>query len=243
MLTLVSFPAGLNEPSLSNFCTKAMILLNMAEQDWHPKFAVTTKDAPYSKLPYVQTPQGTVGDSNALVTYLEGQGAELFSGLTAAQRGQAHAVMRMAEENLRYGMMFDRWADPAGWAAFMPVVFGDMPAPLKLIIPAQVRKPILKGLKWQGLGRFDAAERQAYFQADLDALAAVLEGRKWLFGDQPCAADASVLPVLSGCEGALIDSALRRSIRANSTLMAYIERGREALYGPLLGLTSISAAA
>lgn len=241
MITLHSFPGALGEPSMSGFCTKAMILLEMSGKDWTVKFTVDSKVSPFGKLPLLETPEGRVADSNLLIGWLETRGADLFPGLSSVEKAQAHAVIRMAEENLRYGMMYDRWVDPEGWAAFMPVVFGDMPAPLRLIIPGKIRKGIVKGLQWQGLGRFGAAERMAYFEADLAALTDLLWSRDWLMGDKPTAADAAVLPILSGIEHAAHDTPLTLAVRRNKTLMRYVEQGRAQLYAPLL--TSRAAAA
>ena len=233
MLILDSFPGAYGEPSMSGFCAKAMILLDMARQDWRPRFIVDTRAAPFGKLPVLHTPGSVVGDSNLMIPWLERQGADLFPGLDSAGRAQAHALIRLAEENLRYGMMHDRWADPEGWAAFAPVVFAGMPAPLRLVVPGRIRRGIVQGLRWQGLGRFGAAERQAYFDADLAALTDLLWGRDWLMGDAPTAADAAVLPVLSGIERLPTATALQRAVAGNPTLMRYVERGRDALYAPL----------
>lgn len=241
MLTLVSFPPALGEPSLSSFCTKAMILLDMAGEDWRAEFRVDTRKAPFDKLPVVEASGEVIGDSNLLIAWLETRGADLFPGLDAAARGTALAVMRMVEENLRYGMMYGRWVDPAGWAAFCPVVFGKMPAPLRLIIPGKIRSRIAKGLVWQGLGRFGAQERQAYFQRDLNALSAILGDQTWLFGDAPCAADAAILQVLSSIDGLQVDTDLRRALRADTRLMAYVTRGRAAFYAPISARTGAAA--
>ncbi|WP_425101727.1 glutathione S-transferase family protein [Tropicibacter sp. S64] len=226
---------------MSGFCTKAMILLTMAGEDWQPRFTVDPSVSPTGKLPVLDAPEGRVVDSNLMIPWLEARSADLFAGLDSLGRAQAHAVIRMVEENLRYGMMYDRWVSPEGWAAFMPVVFGDMPAPLRLIIPGKIRKGIVNGLKWQGLGRFREAERMAYFEADLTALTDLLWGRTWLFGDRPSAADAAVLPILSGIEHCAVDTPLTLAVRRNKTLMRYVEQGREALYAPLL--TARAAAA
>lgn len=241
MLTLLTFAGSPNQPSLSNFCTKAMILLNMAQEDWQPRIARDMTETVFGKLPTLITEDGKVGDSNLLIPWLEARGADLFPGLTLAQRGQAHAVIRMVEENLRYGMMYDRWVDPDGWAAFCPVAFADMPENLRSTLPEQFRAKISDGFQWQGLGRFGPQERLAYFQSDLDALTALLQDGPFLFGDRPCAADAATLPVLSGIETLQIDSGLRQAVRTNPTLMRYIDHGRQALFAPLA--TSTGAAA
>ncbi|WP_168797883.1 glutathione S-transferase family protein [Pacificoceanicola onchidii] len=241
MITLHSFPGALGEPSLSGFCTKAMILLNMSGETWAPHFAVSVEVSPFGKLPVAVATDEKVADSNLLIPWLEARGADLFPGLSSVERAQAHAVIRMAEENLRYGMMYDRWVDPEGWAAFMPMVFGDVPEEMRETVAEQVRGEIVNGLTWQGLGRFGPKERLAYFEADLGALTDMLWERTWLFGDQPTAADAAVLPILSGIEHALLDLPLTMAVRQNKTLIRYLEQGREALFGPLRTLTASAA--
>lgn len=241
MLSLLAFPAALDEPSLSPFSTKAMILLTMSGQTWRPKWTTDPRAAPFGKLPALESPQGVIGDSDLILAWLEEQGADLFPGLDSRRRAMAHGIMRMAEENLRYGLMYDRWVDDAGWARFSRVVFAGMPAPLRLIVPGMVRKDIVRGLKWQGLGRFGRAERLSYFKADLAALTDLLWDAPWLFGDRPTAADASVLPVLSSIDRLQVDRGLRGALRENDTLMAYIKRGRETLYAPLSAVPSAAA--
>lgn len=241
MLTLLTFAPALGEPSLSNFCSKAMILLEMAGEDWTAEFPQDLERSVFGKLPTVETPDGKIGDSNLLILWLEARGATLFPGLTPGQRAQAHGVIRMVEENLRYGMMYERWIRDESWAEFMPLAFAGMPEEMRGPVSGQIREGIRQGLTWQGLARFGEAERMAYFNADLDALTALLEDGGWLFGDAPCAADAAALPVLSSLDRLQVDCDLRRAVRGNPTLMSYIARGRERLYQPLL-TSSVAAA-
>lgn len=243
MLTLTTFGGALDEPSLSPFCTKAMIVLSLSGREWRPKVAMDSRKAPFGTYPVLETPEGQIGDSNLMLDYLEAQGVDLFPGLDGPGRANAHAAIRMVEENLRYGMVYDRWVDEQSWRDFKPMVFGKLPAPLKMIIPGMVRGSIVKGLKWQGLGKFGPAERLSYMQADLAALTGMLEGHDWLLGDQPTTADAAILPVLSGIDRLLVDSGLRSAVRSNETLMAYVARGRETLYAPVQAALDAARAA
>lgn len=233
MITLLSFPGSLGEPSLSPFCSKAMILLEMSGMEWETRFVMNPSKAPFGKLPVLLTPEGPIADSNLMLSWLEEQGVDLFAGLTGTQHAQAHAMIRMIEENLRYGLMYERWVAPEGWALFKPLVFADMPAPVRAIIPGLIRKPIMRGIAWQGLGRMDAKARQAYFAADLAALDALMQEEDWLAGGAPGVIDASALPVLSSIERLQHDCLLRRTVQENETLMRYIERGRARFYEPI----------
>ncbi|WP_353473318.1 glutathione S-transferase family protein [Salipiger sp. H15] len=228
MLTLISFPPALGEPSNSPFCVKAMLLLQMSGEDWEPRF-VPMPEGPYGKLPVLETPQGTVPDSALIQRWLEARGADFFPGFDAAARGMAQAVMRMAEDSLRPHMAHDRWLDARVWPRFFPEVFRGMPEGLE----AKVQEGQRQGMTWLGIARYSEEDRCALASMDMDALVAVLGEGPWLFGARPTAADASVLPVLSMIDRLPGDTALRRALRARQPLMDYVARGREALYAPL----------
>lgn len=228
MLTLISLPPALGEPSNSPFCVKAMILLEMSGLDWQPRF-LRIPEGPYGKLPVLETPQGAVPDSALIQTWLEAQGADVFPGFDGAARGMAHAVMRLAEDSLRLQLVHDRWLDARVWPQFFPHVFKDMPDGLE----AKVQESQRQGMTWQGIARYSEEDRCTLAEMDLDALVSVLGEGPWLFGARPSAADASVLPVLSMVDRLPGETALRRALRARQSLMDYVARGRETLYAPL----------
>jgi len=232
MLTLLTFPGTPTEPSLSNFCTKAMILLHMAGKDFVTEIPQDMSRAFHGKLPALETPDGLVGDSTLMIAWLEARGADLFPGLSAQQRAQAHAVMRMTEENLRYGMMYHRWIDPGGWAAFKPLAFGRIPEDARDAVADGMQAAIRNGLDWQGPGRFTDTERMACWAADLEALAALLGQDDWQFGARPTAADAAVWPVLTGLQSLMTGTPLRRAVRDTPAPKANIDRGRAAPFAP-----------
>lgn len=242
MLKLMTFPAGFGEPSLSPFCLKAMILLDLSGQPWEPEWLTMPPDTGYGKLPILRTPDGPVPDSNFILAWLEAQGADLFPGLGAGQRAHAHAIIRMVEEHLRLFLVHDRWVRDDGWAVLEPAVFGGMPRPLRLVVPGLVRKGIRKSLRNQGIGRFSNAHAAQATAADLDVLQQRLGDEPWLFGSRPTAADAAVVPVLSALDKLPGDTPARQGLRARDSLMAYVTRGRAQLY-PERFRTPISAAA
>lgn len=230
MLKLMTFPAGFGEPSLSPFCVKAMILLDLSGQAWEPEWLMMPPSIGYGKLPILRTPDGPVPDSNFILAWLETQGADLFPGLDAGQRAQAHAIIRMVEEHLRLFLVNDRWVRDDGWAVLEPAVFGAMPRPLRLVVPGLARKGIRKTLQSQGIGKFSDAHAAQAAAADLDVLQQRLGEGPWLFGSRPSAVDAAALPVLSALDKLPGDTPARHALRERGSLMAYVTRGRAQLY-------------
>lgn len=233
MLTLISFRPGFNDPSMSAFCVKAMALLNMSGLDWQVEWADMPKDSPTGKLPALRSENQVIPDSNLILSWLEGQGADLFPGLSTREKAQAHAFIRMIEEHLRYGVIYDRWSDPNGWRRVKPVVFKSLPLPLRWVVPDMIRKRIVKGLKWHGIARFTDDQRHELLIADLKALEDQLEERDWLFGAQPTAVDCSALGVLSNIDNNPVSSAMREYVKSSDVLQAYLARARHRLLAPV----------
>ncbi len=230
MLTLITYPEGFDEPSLSPFCVKSMIQLDMSGEDWRPEYANTPSEAPIGRLPALRTPEGVIPESGFIQTYLEKRGADFYPGLSSKDRVLGHALIRMIEEHLRVAVAHDRWLDDRCWAKLVPVAFGSIPSPMRPFIANMVRRQVRNGLKGQGFARMTEDQRMQCVTPDLDCLTDLLWDKSFLLADHPTAPDTIAVPVLSMLAGLPADTAIRRAVRGNETLMGYIQRGRAALY-------------
>ncbi|SHH65666.1 glutathione S-transferase family protein [Marivita hallyeonensis] len=230
MLTLITFPEGLDEPCLSPFCLKSMIQLEMSGQDWTPEYTGNPAAGPLNRLPALRTPEGVIPESAFIQAYLEGKGADFYPGMSARRRAQGQALIRMIEEHLRLGLAHDRWLVDANWTHLGPVIFAEVPALMRPAVATLARRQVRAGLLSQGCARMTEDQRMECFLPDLDCLTDHLWETRYLLGDHPTAPDTIAVPVLSMIAGLPEETALRRAVRENPTLMAYIERGRAALY-------------
>ena len=233
MLTLITYPEGFNEPSLSPFCVKSMIQLDLSGLEWQPEYTCNPTIAPLGRLPALRKPEGVLPESGFIQTYLEGQGADFYAGVSDKDKRHGHALIRMIEEHLRVGIAYERWCVDKNWAHLMPLAFAGIPMPLRPAIANMARRQVRAGLKGHGIGRMSEAERMRCFAPDLELLTDHLWEMPYLLGNTPTAPDTIGVPVRSMIAGLPTDSALRRAVRENATLMAYIERGRDALYPKL----------
>nr|WP_274705629.1 glutathione S-transferase family protein [Salipiger pentaromativorans] len=231
-MILRTFRPGGGAPSYSPYCLKAMCLLELSGRAWRPSWESMPR-GPYRKLPALETPDGVLGDSNLILSWLERQVAPMFPGFDPEARAMAHMTIRTVENSLGLSLTLARWVDDAGWPHTRDEIFGGMPAPLRAVLPGVFRGKIRRGLEWQGLARFSEADLLAWVGADLDALEALLGDSDWLFGSHPCAADCSAVPMLGLLDALPADTALRRAVRSRGRLMAYVARGRDALYPDL----------
>lgn len=230
MLTLLTFPGSFELPSHSPFCVKAMALLNLSGQAWAPKYLSNPANMPMGRLPVLKTPDRLVPDSGAIQHYLEGCGAVFDDGLGPRDRAVSHALIRMTEENLRCGLVHDRWLRDDCWPAAREAFFATLPAPLRRLVPALVRRKVRRAMTLQGIAQFPETERRDRLAQDLHAIETVLDGKPYLFGDSPGAADCAIAPVLDMIRTLPCDTGLRRMVRENTALMGYIGRARPALY-------------
>ena len=241
MITLICYRPAFGEPSMSSFCIKTMALLNLSGQKWNVEWADMPKASPTGKLPAIRVGQKVVPDSNLILSWLEGQGADLFPGLSRREKAQAHAFMRMLEEHLRYGVVYDRWADADGWAGVKNVIFKPVPFLLRGMVASKIRKQIVRGLHWNGIARYSEDQRRELLISDLKALEDQLEGGDWLFGTQATAADCSALGILSNIDNCPTPNFMRAYVKGSDVLQSYLARCRSQLLQPVSALTAVAA--
>lgn len=230
MITLLTIRGDARLPSLSPFCVKAMCLLEMASEDWEPDYSARMSDMPYGKLPVIRHNGTLLPDSGNLQRFLEARGADFHPGMGDAQRAQSRAFQRLAENSLRMGLVYDRWIDDAGWAACRETMFAGVPEAMRAAVADPVRETIRKALTGEGFARFSPEDRLAVMNDDLKAVEAMLLQGKFLLGDVPTAADASLVPVLDMLANLPAETALQARVVSEPRLMDYIAAGRAALY-------------
>jgi len=230
MLTLLTFPGGPDQPSHSPFCLKAMCLLQMSGHPWQPKFLDAPSKMPHGRLPVLKTSDRLIADTHHIQTWLESQGVDFNPGLDDADMARSHTLIRMVEDNLRCGLVHDRWLRNDCWAHYRAVFFGNVPRPLRRLISNMVRRKVRQGLTAHGIAQFSEDDRLDRLERDIAAVTAALGDQLFLFGDTPTAADAAILPVLDMIRTLPCDTGLRRLMQQNTTLCTYADRTRAVLY-------------
>ncbi|MCW9034914.1 MAG: glutathione S-transferase family protein [Rhodospirillales bacterium] len=233
-MKLITYPGSFGEPSASPFCVKAMCLLEMTKQPWAPKYVHDPRKAPKAKFPVLKDEEQTIADSDHIRDYLENKyNVDFDEGLSTEQRAMSRAVIRMVEEHLYFALVCDRWINDDNWAKIKIAFFGHIPFPINPIVTRLVRKQAIQQFKAQGMGRHTPEERFDRAKKDVTAIVGILNGKPFLFGDTATAADASVIPMLRAITITPVATDLTNLAKQNEKLLAYIERGREAIYPKL----------
>ncbi len=224
MLSLLTFPSGFGLFSMSPFCIKSALMLELSGQPWQRSDMLDPTEMPHRKLPVLATPDGQIADSDGIRDWLEEQGADFDAGLNTTERAHARAWVRLAEYHLGLHLLQMRWNDDTVWPEVRDQIFQPVPEAMREEISAPVRKEIQNGMQWQGLARFSEAERMHRLEQDLEPIAALAAGSPFLMGEQITSADLSVAPFLASMLHTSEASVVSKRLRDDKVLCAYLSR-------------------
>lgn len=84
----------------------------------------------------------------------------------------------------------------------------------------------------RGFGRHSDAERDDLARRDIDALAALLGNKPYLFGERPVGADATAFGFVANALCPLFATAMRKAAENHRTLVSYRDRMMNRFYPP-----------
>jgi glutathione S-transferase len=183
---------------------------------------------PTGKFPWIVDNGVSIGDSAMIVEHLaRTRGHAPDEWLTAERRATAHAVRRMVEDGLCFVLLHTRWVDDTTFRAATDVALQSMPRALRNLARLAIRRRILRDLWGQGILRLAPRDVMALGRTDLDALAALLGDKTFLFGERPCSADASVAAFLAVLLQPPLENELKDHARGLPALSRYTQRMTE----------------
>ena len=224
MITLYTFGPNLGLPDASPFCIKAEVLLKMAGLPYRLDLKGFGK-APKGKLPYINDEGTIVADSTHIRMYLEDRHSIDFDkGYDAEHRACGWAAEKMCEEHLYRAVVNDRWLKDENFVKGPAHFFKSVPAPVRPLVMALIRRKQRVAGKAQGMGRHSNAEIDALGMKDIDALAAMLGSKPYFLGDTASGTDAAVFGFVASASLALFESPIPLRARGHANLMAYKAR-------------------
>jgi glutathione S-transferase len=225
VIVLWQFGPALGLPSASPFCIKAQTWLRLAGLEYEARNALTPRQAPLAKLPYVEVDGRKIADSGCIARELSAaRGIDLDTALDARGRAVAHAFIRMAEEHLYWAVLYSRWLDPAHWEAMKRSFFAALPAVARGPVAKLVRRKVERDARGQGLALHDPEEIYRRGAADIAALADLLGERPYMMGTEASTLDASAYAMLASCWEAQLDTPLKAAVGQHPNLVAYCAR-------------------
>ena len=150
MITLYTFGPAFSLPDPSPFVTKVEVLLKMAGLTYRTD-TTGFRRAPKGKLPYIEDDGERVADSTFIRWHLENKyRIDFDKGLSAEQRAIAWAFEKMTEDNLYWALVDARWFDEANFAKGPKNFFRKIPAPVRPLMVAFIRRQLKRTLHVSG---------------------------------------------------------------------------------------------
>jgi glutathione S-transferase len=224
MITLYTFgPAfGLSDPS--PFVTKAGTLLKMAALPYRTEIG-GLRQAPKGKLPYIDDDGERIADSTFIRWHIEKKYRFDFDrGLNGEQRAVAWAFEKMAEDHLYWALVDARWTDDANFQKGPAVFFRKVPAPLRPIVAAAIRRQVRNRLRAHGMGRHSPTEILALATRSIDSIADYLSDKPFFMGPEPSGIDATIFAFALSLLCPIFDTPLRTAAERRNNLKGYVER-------------------
>jgi glutathione S-transferase len=243
MITLYTFGPAFGLPDPSPFVSKAETLLKMAGLPYRTATDGFGK-APKGKLPYIDDDGVRVADSTFIRWHIEKKyGFDFDRGLSASERATAWAFEKMAEDSLYWVLVDSRWFDEGNFRKGPVNFFRKVPAPLRPIVVAMVRRQLRRTLHGHGMGRHSATEILALGTRSIDAISDHLGAKPFFMGAEPTGADATMLAFVAGVLCPAFDAAIRTAAERHDNLKHYVGRMTARFYPALGEIAGIKAAA
>jgi glutathione S-transferase len=224
MITLYTFGPAFGLPDPSPFVLKAETLLKMAGLPYRTDSKGFNK-APKGKLPYIDDDGERIADSTFIRWHIEKKyGIDLDRGLTSEQRATGWAFEKMAEDNLYWAVVDLRWMNDANFDKGPRLFFRGVPAPLRPIVIAIIRRKLRQTLHGQGLGRHSPAEILAIATRGIEAIADYLAQKPFFMGTEPSGADATMFAFVAGAICPTFESPIRTAAERHDSLKRYVGR-------------------
>ena len=234
MITLYTFGPAFGLPDPSPFVTKAEVLLKMSGLAYRTD-TTGFRRAPKGKLPYIDDDGERIADSTFIRWHLENKyRIDFDKGLSAEQRAIAWAFEKMAEDNLYWALVDARWFDEGNFAKGPKNFFRQIPALVRPLMVAFIRRQLKRTLYGQGLGRHTGTEIVALGTRSIAAIADFLGSKPFFMGSEPSSVDATVFAFVAGTLCPHFDTPLRTAAERQDNLRRYVGR-MTARYYPALG--------
>ena len=226
MIKLFGFGKKLGLIDASPFVAKVHLFLKIANLEY--KTISSHKNlgkAPKGKLPFIIDGDKTIGDSQAIMEYLDEQYAQnIDAHLSKADAARGYLLGKSLDENLYWCLVWSRWQHEATWQIVKNEFFKGLPFPLSAIVPKLLRKKVRKSLYAQGMGRHSEQEIIAIADKTFQALSVLLADKPYFFGSEISSFDVTAYAFISSFTHSNIENEINNRAKSHQNLLTYCDR-------------------
>jgi glutathione S-transferase len=242
MITLYNFGPAFGLPDRCPFVTKVELLLKMANLLYRTDDTGLGR-APGGKLPYIDDEGMVVSDSTFIRWHLEKKYRLDFDrGLNGAQKAAAWAFEKVANDQLYFVLLHDRWMIDGNFRKGPARFFDAVPSTIRPLVAAMTRRKVRAALHAQGLGCHSTDDIAALGARSINAIADYLGDKPFFMGSEPTGIDATMFAFLCAALCPYFESRLRCAAERRDNLRRYVGRMTALHYPGLKALAGCQAA-
>jgi glutathione S-transferase len=217
-IRIFTFPPAFGLPTTGPLSLKLAMVLRMAGVPFEMCIG-DLKKSPKRKIPWIEIGSVAMADTALIVQWLaETRGVDLERGLTPMQRAYGLALRVLLEEHWHQVFEFELILHPAGAGAKLG---------------SAMQEHFRHHLYERGMLRHTPDEITAFGKADLDAVAAWLDGRDWSVADHPTLTDCSVWGLLAPSIFSPFATPCMSHARGLAPIVTFVERVRARFFPEL----------
>jgi glutathione S-transferase len=206
-----TFPPAFGLPTTGPFSLKLAMALRMADIGYEWVVGDLMK-GPKRKVPWIEYGGVTMGDTALILSWLgEKRGVDLERGLSPLERAHGLALRALLEEHWHQIFEIELILHPDGVGARLG---------------SEVQEHFRHHLYERGMLRHTPDEITALGKADLEAIAAWLDGREWAVGSSPSLTDCSAWGLLAPSIFSPLRPPCMSHARTLKPIVSYVERVR-----------------
>ena len=220
MRTLYSYPDLFGVADNNPFGLKVYAFLRLHGLEFEHQHVLETRHAPRGQLPYLVDGTTTIGDSDAIIAYLDAQCAlKVDARLDSLQRNLELLVSR-ALDDLYWQMSYSRWRDERYWPTFNTALLERHPEITAESLVAAREYNRLR-YHYQGIGRYEPDQVYARGIDNLRVVSDLLGEKPFFFGATPEKIDAAIYGFVANIYFYEIDTPLKRYVISRAGLVQH----------------------
>jgi glutathione S-transferase len=220
MLTLYSYPALFGVADNNGYGLKVYAFLKLAGVPFRHEHIFDASSAPRGQLPYIVDDGDMIGDSGAIIAYVERKyDIALDAALTPAERDTDLLVTRMLDD-LYWVMSYSRWKDERYWKQFGDALLREHPQLTEQSLNA-AKEFNAKRYYYQGIGRYEPDDAMARGIADLQVLADLIPETGFIHGASPSIIDAAIYGFIANIYFYDIDTPLKKFVAGHGNIVRH----------------------
>lgn len=236
MITMYGHVPAWGIPDLSPFVTTVDLYLRMTGTPYELVLG-DLGTAPMGKLPYIEDGPDTVADTSFILEHLKSKYGDPLDG-PLGQKDEAVRLMiwRMMEESFYWYLVQGRYRRDPDFALYDPLwaqFFGHLTPAEKAAAIQDARDRLMTEFYQSGRGRLTWDEVEHMGHRELDAVAAWLGEKPYLFGDTPTSADCAVHGFLQGLIYVPFENGVKDYALAQPSIVSFMRRISERYYPEL----------